>query len=69
MSTYAVIPAVNISVELPLLGNYARNGQIYCNLIPRIPGIYQCKPNPKIFFVHFSSKSNLIKIIEIIIKS
>ena len=28
-----------ISVELPILGNYARNGQTYCNLIPRIPGI------------------------------
>ena len=39
-----------ISVELPLLGNYARNGWIYCNLIPRIPGILQYKPNPKIIF-------------------
>ena len=59
-----------ISVELPLLVNYARNGRIYCNLIPRIPGILQYKPNPKInIFVHFSSKYNLIKIIEIIIKS
>ena len=58
-----------ISVELPLLGNYARNDRIYCNLIPRISGILQYKTNPKIIFVYFSSKSNLIKIIEIIIKS
>ena len=58
-----------ISVELPLLVNYARNGQIYCHLIPRIPGILQYKPNTKIIFVHFSSKYNLIKIIEIVIKS
>ena len=42
-----------ISVELPLLGNYARNGRIYCNLIPRIPGILQYKPNPKINFCSF----------------
>ena len=28
-----------ISIELPLLANYAWNGQIYCNWIPRIPGI------------------------------
>ena len=42
-----------ISVELPLLGDYARNGRIYCNLIPRIPGILQYKPNPKIIFCSF----------------
>ena len=58
-----------ISVELPILGNYARNGQTYCNLIPRIPGILQYKPNIKIIFVHFLPKYNLIIIIGIIIKS
>ena len=61
VSTYAVIPAVilyslSISVELPLLGNYARNGPIDCNLIPRIPGILQYKPNPKINFCSFFIK-------------
>ena len=45
-----------ISVELHLPGNYARNGHIYCNLIPRIPGISQYKPNPKINFCSFVIK-------------
>ena len=68
---YAVIPNIQrISVELPLLGNYAWNGRINYNLLPRIPYNLQYKRDPKkIRFVHFSSKSNLIKIIEIIIKS
>ena len=37
-----------ISIELPLLGNYASNGQINCNWIPRIP--VQYKPNHKMQF-------------------
>ena len=45
-----------ISVELPLLVNYARNGQIYCNLIPRIPGILQYKVNQKINVCSFFMK-------------
>ena len=50
-----------ISVELPILGIYARNGQIYCNLIPRIPGSLQYKLNPKIIFCSFFIKLQLNK--------
>ena len=45
-----------ISIELPLLCNYARNGQIYCNLIPRIPGVLQYKTNDKMHFCKFFIK-------------
>ena len=44
--TCAVIHAQLISVELPLLGNYVRNGGIYYNLIYRFPGILHYRPNP-----------------------
>ena len=50
-----------ISILLALLGDCTRNGLIVCNLIPIIPGIFDCKSNKKsvLFTFHLTLKLSI----------